>query len=175
MKRPSPEISPEAMPPPRGSVKAHLKQAVPITFFACSWERAQEEVRRQRACDWWVYDWPQVDYDWLFGGARVPLSDYSPLARRYYDQIAGELSSATSQAYSQCESRHYAPQSEPDPGLRLSVSSRLTQGGAKRGSAKPDGIGARVSVPFAAGASPPPPASCPMLRRELFANPVDFC
>lgn len=177
MKEPSPTPLPDVTPPPGGPVKANLKQSVPIEFFACTWESAQEEVRQQRDCDWWIYDWPGVDFYWLFGNNYwwiQPQPDHSPLARRYYDQVTSELNNATSQAYNQCESRHYASQSEPEPGVRLTVSSRLDRGGIRRGSTESSGIGARLSVPFAAGTNPPPPAPCPMLRRELFVKPVDF-
>jgi len=169
---------PEVTPPPSGPVKANLKQGVPIEFFACTWQSAQDEVRQQRGCDWWIYDWQNVDFYWLFGSSywwMQPKPDHSPLARRYYDRVVNDLNNATSQAYSQCESRHYASQSEPEPGLRLTVSSRLDRGGVTRGSTtESSGIGARLSVPFAGGSTPPPPTPCPMLRRELFTNPVDF-
>jgi len=179
MKEPSPTPLPDVTPPPGGPVKANLKQAVPIEFFACTWQSAQDEVRQQRDCDWWIYDWPGVDLYWLFGNNYwwiQPQPDHSPLARRYYDQVVSELNNATSQAYSQCESRHYASQSELEPGLRLTVSSRLDRGGVRRGSSSTEssGIETRVSVPFAGGTTPPPPTPCPMLRRELFAKPVDF-
>ncbi|MCX8016675.1 MAG: hypothetical protein N2690_02045, partial [Rhodocyclaceae bacterium] len=169
---------PEIMPPPGGQAKANLKQAVPIEFFACTWESAQEEVRRRYPCDVWVYDWPNVDFYWLSGymyPGMQPQPDFSPLARLYYDHIKIMLDNATSQAYSQCESRHYASQSEQEPGLRLTVSSRLDRGGVTRNSSTDSsGIEARLSVPFAGGTTPPPPTPCPMLRRELFAKPVDF-
>ncbi|MDQ1303592.1 MAG: hypothetical protein QG595_1575, partial [Pseudomonadota bacterium] len=178
MKEPSPTPLPDVTPPPGGPVKANLKQAVPIEFFTCTWQSAQDEVRQQRDCDWWIYDWSSVDFYWLFGNNYwwiQPQPDHSPLARRYYDQVISELNNATSQAYNQCESRHYASQSEPEPGLRLTVSSRLDRGGVRRGSSnEPSGIEARLSVPFAAGTNPPPPTPCPMLRRELFAKPADF-
>ncbi|WP_301101984.1 hypothetical protein [Propionivibrio sp.] len=178
MKEPSPTPLPDVTPPLGGPVKANLKQAVPIEFFACTWQSAQDEVRQQRDCDWWIYDWQNVDFYWLFGNNYwwiQPQPDHSPLARRYYDQVISELNNATSQAYSQCESRHYASQSEPEQGLRLTVSSRLNRGGVRRGSStEPSGIEARLSVPFAAGTNPPPPTPCPMLRRELFSKPVDF-
>lgn len=178
MKEPSPTPLPDVTPPPGGPVKANLKQAVPIEFFACTWQSAQDEVRQQRDCDWWIYDWQNVDFYWLFGNNYwwiQPQPDHSPLARRYYDQVVSDLNNATSQAYSQCESRHYASQSEPEPGLRLSIASRLDRGGVTRGSStESSGIEARLSVPFAGGSTPPPPTPCPMLRRELFAKPVDF-
>lgn len=178
MKEPSPTPLPDVTPPPGGPVKANLKQAVPIKFFACSWQSAQDKVRQQRDCDWWIYDWPGVDFYWLFGNSYwwiQPQPDHSPLARRYYDQVVSDLNNATSQAYSQCESRHYALQSESESGLRLTVSSRLDRGGVTRGSStESSGIEARLSVPFAGGTNPPPPTPCPMLRRELFAKPVDF-
>lgn len=153
-----------------------LKQSLPIEFFACTWESAQEEVRQQRDCDWWIYDWPGVDFYWLFGNNYwwiQPQPDHSPLARRYYDQVISELNNATSQVYSQCESRHYASQSGLEPGVRLTVSSRLDRGGVRPGGSRARGIEARLSVPFAAGANPPP-APCPMLPRELFSKPVGF-
>lgn len=146
-----------------------MKSPLPIKFFACTWQSAQDEVRRRRACDWWIYDWPYVDHQWLFGDGV-----FSPLARRYYDQIDGDLFYAVRQVYIQCESRHYAPQPEPKPGLRLTVSSRLDRGAVTHGgSAEPSGIEARLSVPFKNGANSSP-TSCPMLRRELFSNPVGF-
>lgn len=148
-------------------MKASLKKAVPLEFFACSWERAQDEVRQSRQCDGWVHDWPGVDSGWLFG------NDRSPLARRYYDQLTAELDNAVSDAQRRCEHRHYALPSDPGPGVRITVSSRLDRGGARRGENRSDGIGARLSVPFAIGA-PSPSLPCPMLRRELFVKPVDF-
>lgn len=148
MKEPSPTPLPDVTPPPGGPVKANLKQAVPIEFFACSWQSAQDEVRQQRDCDWWIYDWQNVDFYWLFGNNYwwiQPQPDHSPLARRYYDQVVSDLNNATSQAYSQCESRHYASQSQPEPGLRLTVSSRLDRGAATRGSTtESSGIEARL-------------------------------
>lgn len=182
MKEPSPTPLPDVTPPPGGPVKANLKQAVPIEFFACTWQSAQDEVRQQRDCDWWIYDWPGVDFYWLFGNSYwwiQPQPDHSPLARRYYDQVVSDLNNATSQAYNRCESRRYASQPEPEPGVRLTVASRLDRGahlggGARGSSTGPSGIEARLSVPFAEGTNPPPPTPCPMLRRELFAEPVGF-
>lgn len=177
MRAPLPEPLPDVTPPPGGPVKANLKQGLPIEFFACTWEGAQDEVRRSRECDWWIYDWPGVDFYWLFGNGywwMQPQPDHSPLARRYYDQLTGDLNDAVNQAYNQCESRHYATQSEPKPGMRLTVSSRLGRAGARRDENRPRGIEARLSVPFAAGTTPPPPAPCPMLPRELFSRPVGF-
>lgn len=137
-----------------------VRQSVPIKFFACTWDDAREEVRRQRGCDWWVFDW----------------SDHvhSPLAKTYHDHVISEINAAISNAIAQCESRHYASQSEPAPGLRLTVSSRLDRGGVTRGSSiEAGGIRTRLSVPFAAGTNPPQ-ALCPMLRRELFVDAIGF-
>ncbi|WP_127476544.1 hypothetical protein [Sulfurivermis fontis] len=150
--------------------KDHLQQAVPIQFFACEWEKIYEETLLQRPCDTWVLNWPQVDPELLFG------ANYSPLSRGYYNQIVTALSLAASQSYIQCNERHYASQQEPEPGLRIAVSSRLNRGGVTRGSTERRGIEARVSVPFAGGAAlpPPPPTPCPLLQRELFVRSVDF-
>ncbi len=176
MRAPLREPLPDVTPPLGGPVKANLKQGLPIEFFACTWESAQDEVRRSRECDWWIYDWPGVDFYWLFGNGywwMQPQPDHSPLARRYYDQVTSDLNNAVSQAYNQCESRHYATQSEPKPGLRLTVSSRLGRAGVRHGESRARGIEARLSVPFTAGTTLPP-APCPMLPRELFSKPVGF-
>lgn len=152
-----------------------MQISLPVEFFACTWESAQEEVRQSRECDWWIYDWPSTDFYWLFGAWWMqPQPDHSPLARRYYDQLTAELDNAVSQAYNRCESRHYATQSAPGPGVRLTVSSRLGRAGVRRGKTRAEGIEARLSVPFATEMAPPPPAPCPMLRRELFTKPVGF-
>lgn len=154
-----------------------LQQALPIAYFACSWERARDEVQRQRACDWWIFGWPAVDFDWLFGhnkAGQTPLPDHSPLARSYYEQLSAAIQADIAQALSQCEQRHQAAQTDPKPGLRLSVASRLAQGRAVSASAKrPGRVQTRLSVPFAPN-STPPPAACPLLRRELFSEPVEF-
>ena len=108
-----------------------MQKSLPIQFFACSWEDAQSEVRQQRHCDWWVFDWPGVDYYWLYGNNFSwiqPLPVHSPLARRYFDQISNDINTAISQSVSSCESRHYATQASAKTGLQLTVSSRLEQG-----------------------------------------------
>lgn len=168
MKELSPTPLPDVTPPPWGPVKAKLKQALPIEFFACTWERARDEVRRSRSCDWWVFDWPGVDFGWLFG------NPYSPLARGYYDHVVGDLEAAIGQAYSQCESRRIAQPPGYKPGLRLALSSRLAGGAiARERGNKPNGLDARLSVSFAP-ASTPPVNTCPMLPRELFTEPMGF-
>ena len=161
-----------------------MKQSVPVNFFVCSWENAQEEVREQRTCDWWIYDWANTDFYWLFGNSYwwiQPQPDHSPLARRYYDQLTGELNNAVSQSVGSCESRRYPAQEPPKSGLHLSISSRLdqgAQGGLRRSDSvggSTSGVSTQLSVPFSPGSAPPPPPQpCPDIRRELFSNPVDF-
>ncbi len=151
--------------------------SVSIAYFACTLDDARDEVRQQRICDWWVFDWPDTDYYWLFGNqywANHPLPDHSPLARHYYDRLTGELDAAISAAYQQCENRHYAIPSGSEEGLRLMLSSRLDGGHAMRAGSARQGIEARLSVPFAPGSTPPIPIVCPLLQRELFAHPVAF-
>lgn len=160
-----------------------MQQSVPVNFFVCSWENAQDEVREQRSCDWWVYDWANTDFYWLFGNQYwwiQPQPDHSPLARRYYDQLTGELNNGVSQSFGSCESRRYPSQDTPKSGLHLSISSRLGHGGIRRsdsaGGGNNGGVSTQLSVPFSPGSAPPPPPPqpCPDVRRELFSNPVDF-
>lgn len=158
-----------------------MQQSVPVNFFVCSWENAQDEVREQRTCDWWIYDWANTDFYWLFGNSYwwiQPQPNHSPLARRYYDQLTSELNNAVSQSVGSCESRRYPSLDTTKSGLRLSISSRLDQGGI-RGSdsvgGSTGGVSTQLSVPFSPGSAPPPPPQpCPDIRRELFSNPVDF-
>jgi hypothetical protein len=186
MKEPGSNVTPLATPTGGSAfpseVKALMKQSVPVNFFVCSWENAQDEVREQRTCDWWVYDWQATDFYWLFGNQYwwiQPQPDHSPLARRYYDQLTGELNNAVSQSVGSCESRRYPSQETPTSGLHLSISSRLDQGGIRRsdsaGGGSSGGVKTQLSVPFSPGSAPPPPPQpCPDVRRELFSNPVDF-
>lgn len=154
-----------------------LQQALPIAYFACTWERSRDEVQRQRACDWWIFGWPALDFDWVLGygkAGQTPLTDHSPLARSYYEQLSAAIQAEIAQTLSQCEQRHQAAQTDPKPGLRLSVASRLAQGRAVSASDKhPRRVQTRLTVPFAPN-STPPPAACPLLRRELFSEPVEF-
>ena len=178
MKEP-PSLPPPADPAPApisGLATAVFKEPVAVDFFVCSWERAQEEVRRSRACDWWVFDWPGTDFYWLFGNNYwwvQPQPDHSPLARRYYDQLTAGINSAIGQEVANCESRRYASQEEPVEGVRLAVSSRLAGGTAGSGD-RPRGIETRLSVPFASNGTPGDPPPCPSIPRELFTKPVDF-
>lgn len=164
------EQSPTPLPdvtPPGGSVKANLKQALPIRFFECRYADAVEKVRKQRACDWWVLDWPTADYFWLFG------SRYSPLANSYYNKIAGEINDAIASAQAQCEADRFAAQQEAKHGVSVAVASRLVGGTRMHGvSADTKVFGAHLSVVFNHAASNP--TACPPLPRELFAEPVDF-
>ena len=66
-----------------------MQQALPVRYFVCTLESAQDEVRLQRACDWWVFDWPNFDYYWLFGNYLwwiQPPPRQSPLAYLYYSR-----------------------------------------------------------------------------------------
>ncbi|MEO1752011.1 hypothetical protein [Thiofaba sp. EF100] len=151
-----------------------MKQAIPIKFFTCTWEKAEREARQRHGCDLWVLDWPAVDQDWVLGapsyGNRV-----SELARSYYYQVVRKIDDAMRQAYSQCVESHYASPSSKGQGLRIAVSTRLGRGAAMRvGSPGSKGIAARLSVPFSANATSQPPTPCPMLPRELFSEPIDF-
>ena len=141
---------------------------MPIDFFVCSWERARDAVREQRPCDWWIYDWQATDYYWLFGNQfwwLQPMPAHSPLARRYYEQLTGELNNAVNQWVGSCESRRYPLQDNPKPGLNLSISSRLDQGGIRRSDSAGNGstgvVKTQLSVPFTGGQRHP--------RRQRFA------
>lgn len=154
-----------------------MQQSVPIAFFACSWESAQAEVRRQYRCAWWIYDWPSTDPEWLFG------SDYSPLARNYFNALAGGLNDTIGDAVVSCEARRYASPT-PAEGLRLQVVSRLAGSVVDRDSSTTRaGQQATLSVPFRPGNDDDPddddctssgnPGGGPV-PRELFMRPVDF-
>lgn len=154
-----------------------MQQALPVRYFVCSLENAQEEVRLQRRCDWWVFDWPNFDYYWLFGNNVwwiQPPPRQSPLAYHYYTQITQELNSQISQAQASCESRRYTGQTTPTPGMRLNVSSHLQHGTSHQASADNTGARAQLSVGVAPGSGPQPPIPCQPIPRELFECPVDF-
>lgn len=154
------------------------QQPVPVKYFVCSREDAQAEVRRQRHCEWWLYDWPGTDYYWLFGNSypwMQPKPEHSPLARRYYDERSAEHNNAISQSVSSCESRRYPEQDAGTPGVRLRVASRLKGSGAhvSDGGDGQTGLSTPLSVGFAQGNTTPPPP-CQSVPRELFENPVGF-
>lgn len=155
-----------------------MKQSLSVDFFVCSWGNAQQEVRQQRSCDWWIYDWPGTDYYWLFGNYYwwlQPQPDHSPLARLYYNKITSELNNAVNQTVSSCENRRYPSQPTPEEGLQLRLSSHLDQGGMTRVDSGSNGIKTQLSVAFSSSATPPPPpVPCQPLPRELFAEPIDF-
>jgi hypothetical protein len=158
-----------------------MQQAVPVQYFVCTLESAQDEVRLQRRCDWWIFDWPNFDRDWLFGNTywwiQPPLRQ-SPLAYHYYSQLTNDLNTQISQAQASCESRRYPGQSTPPPGMRLNVSSRLQQGSRSQARSEKSGerteLSTRLSVGFAPGSGPQPPTPCQPIPRELFECPVDF-
>lgn len=128
-----------------------MKQSLSVDFFVCSWDKAQQEVHQQRPCDWWIYDWPNTDYYWLFGNYYwwvQPQPDYSPLASLYYNQITGELNNATSQAVNSCESRRYVTQPQSE-GVQIQVASRLDAGLLTHvGSVLDSGYKTTLTVPF---------------------------
>jgi|GEM_PF-3207878 len=150
-----------------------LNRSVSIHFYDCG--HVFGEIRRRYDCDWWVYDWIDIDYYWLFGSYFPwiqPMPDHSPLALYYYSDVTGKIANAINQARSQCESSRYAQQPVPKTGVSISVASRLEGGHA--GNAAASGISAQLSVQFSAASGNNQPTSCPMVRRELFVKPAGF-
>ena len=128
-----------------------MQQPVKLSYFVCTWADAQDEVHRQRPCDWWIYDWPSTDYYWLFGNYywwMQPMPAHSPLARRYYDQVTAELNNAISQSVGSCEARRYVTDATT-PGLSLRVASRLKGGALGYSDASGNaGLAARLNISF---------------------------
>lgn len=145
-------------------------QSLSVDFYVCSWDKAQQEVQKQRSCDWWIYQWPSIDYYWLFGNYywwQQPQPDFSPLASSYYNKIVGELNTAVSQAISSCESRRYPPQPTTQAGLSLRVAGHLDHGGSLNVGSRYSGLGALFAFPFTATANKPVPSPTPTTPKPI--------
>lgn len=132
--------------------RVQSKAVVPV--FACTWP---DYYATMNSCDRDLYQWIE----------RIPWNLRTGALNTEFNRIANATYQQQAQQYSSCEARRYAGQSEPTPGLRLSVASRLDGGNLSGHSGSVTGLGSRLSVHFAPGSERPPPPTCPTLRYEL--------
>ena len=159
MKEETPVIAPsnpDAPPDPNG----RPSQASAVArFYVCPWPDFYSVMND---CDREVYQWIE----------QIPWNSRPGYLSSEQQRIANTAYQQQYQQWSSCESGRYAGQTQPEPGLRLAVASRLAGGGIVRDDSASNGISARISVPFAPGSTPPPPTPCPSIPFH-FLNKVD--
>lgn len=148
--------NPDAPPDPNG----RPSQASAVArFYVCPWP---DFYAVMNACDREVYQWIE----------QIPWNSRPGYLNGELQRIANAAYQQQYQQWSSCESGRYAGQTQPEPGLRLTVASRLAGGGIKHDDSASSGIAARLTVPFAPGSAPPPPTPCPSIPFH-FLHKVD--
>ena len=132
MKEEAPVIAPsnpDAPPDPNG--RPSQSSAV-ARFYVCPWPDFYSVMND---CDREVYQWIE----------QIPWNSRPGYLSSEQQRIANTAYQQQYQQWSSCESGRYAGQTQPEPGLRLAVASRLAGGGIVRDDSASNGISARLS------------------------------
>lgn len=130
-----------------------------MRFYVCRWP---DFYAAMNDCDREVYQWIE----------KIPLNRRPDYLSNEMQRIANAAHQQQYQQWSSCESGRHAGQTQLEPGLRLTVASRLAGGKIRHDDSAASGISTRLTVPFALGSAPPPPTPCPSIPFH-FLHEVD--